>query len=181
MIRRGLPVATIVARRPHPGGEVHDCYHSARREKISVTERGRRGSGRSRVVSHDVHLDTADAVLHAVRQGPSVVAPWAFGFIMAAYGLVEELGVAAAEDAGLPSRRRGPTVRHISRWPGRPRSALPRSALLTELQDIGGGVVPVYSPQRAQRMLPLSTTQSPILAAFRAARFAPPVPATPSF
>ena len=105
-------MATIVARRPHPGGEVHYYYHSAHREKISPADRGGRGpgSGPSRVVTHDIHLGTADAVLQAIRQGPTAVAPRAFGLVMAAYGLVEELGIAAAVDAALPGRDRGLTV-----------------------------------------------------------------------
>lgn len=105
-------MATIVSRRPHPKGEVHYYYHSAHREKVSPSDRGGKGpgSGPSRVVTHDIHLGTADAVLQAIRQGPTAVAPRAFGVVMAAYGLVEELGIAAAVDDALPSRRRGLTV-----------------------------------------------------------------------
>ena len=105
-------MATIVARRPHPKGEVHYYYHSARREKLSPSDRGRRGpgSGASRVVSHDVHLGTAEAVLRAIQQGPLQVAPRAFGLVMAAYGLVQELGVAEAVNSALPTQRRGLSV-----------------------------------------------------------------------
>ena len=102
-------MATIVARRPHPRGEVHYYYHSAHREKISPADRGQRGpgSGPSKVVSRDIHLGTADTILNAIKKGPLKVAHRAFGLVMAAHGMVEELGVAAAVDGVLPHRRRG--------------------------------------------------------------------------
>lgn len=105
-------MATIVARRPHPRGEVHYYYHSAHREKISPADRGQRGpgSGPSKVVSRDIHLGTADTILNAIKKGPLKVAHRAFGLVMAAHGMVEELGVAAAVDTVLPHRQRGLTA-----------------------------------------------------------------------
>ena len=105
-------MATIVARRPHPNGEVHYYYHSARREKVSPSDRGGRGpgSGPSKVVSQDIHLGTADSILTAIKKGPLKVAHRAFGLVMAAYSIVEELGIAAAIDNVLPHSQGGLTT-----------------------------------------------------------------------
>ena len=105
-------MATIVARRPHPNGEVHYYYHSARREKVSPSDRGGRGpgSGPSKVVSQDIHLGTADSILTAIKKGPLKVAHRGFGLVMAAYSIVEELGIAAAIDNVLPHSQGGLTT-----------------------------------------------------------------------
>ena len=106
-------MATIVARRPHPNGEVHYYYHSAHREKISPSDRGQRGpgSGPSKVVSQDIHLGTADSILNAIKKkGPLKVAHRAFGLVMAAHSIVEELGIATAVDGVLPRGEGGITT-----------------------------------------------------------------------
>ena len=101
-------MAKIVAKRR--GQETYYYYHAARRVKVSPSDRGGKGpgSGPSRVVSEDIYLGTADAVLKAVREGPTKVAPRAFGLVMAAYAVVEELGVRDIVDELVP--RKGPDL-----------------------------------------------------------------------
>lgn len=63
------------------------------------------------MVTHDVYLGTATSVLRAVREGrPVRVAPRAFGLVMAAYSVVEELGIKDAVDALAPRPTGGLSV-----------------------------------------------------------------------
>ena len=103
-------MAKIVAKRR--GQETYYYYHAGHRVKVSPSDRGGKGpgSGRSRVVSEDVYLGTADAVLKAIREGPKTVAPRAFGLVMAAYTIVEELGVREIVDELIPRKGSGLSV-----------------------------------------------------------------------
>ena len=103
-------MAKIVAKRR--GQETYYYYHAGHRVKVSPSDQGGKGpgSGRSRVVSEDVYLGTAEAVLKAVREGPKKVAPRAFGLVMAAYTIVEELGVREIVDEMIPRKGSGLSV-----------------------------------------------------------------------
>ena len=57
-------------------------------------------------MSEGIYLGTAAAVLKAVREGPTKVAPRAFGLVMAAYAFVEDLGGRDIVDEIVP--RKGP-------------------------------------------------------------------------
>ena len=103
-------MATIVSKRR--GNKVYYYYHANHRVKLTAADRGGKvkGSGASRTVSEDVYLGTADAVLQAVREGPKKVAPRAFGLVMAAYTVVEELGVRDIVDELVPRKGAGLSV-----------------------------------------------------------------------
>jgi transposase len=103
-------MARIVAKRR--GQETYYYYHAAHRVKISPSDRGGKGpgSGPSRVVSEDIYLGTADAVLKAVREGPKKIAPRAFGLVMAAHAIVEEIGVREIVDELIPRKGSGLSV-----------------------------------------------------------------------
>ena len=108
-------MATIVARKR---GKTK-CYyfHETFRVKLSPTDQRagdkRRGSGPSRVVTKEVYLGTAEHILQTVRDRggkPLRISPRQFGLVMAAYTVVEELGIAQAVDALVPRTGRGLTV-----------------------------------------------------------------------
>ena len=100
-------MSSIQARRR--GDKTYYYYHENHRVKVAVSDRGGKGkgSGPSRVVSKAIYLGTAEAILEAVRNGPQEVAHRAFGLVMAAWSVVEELGVAEVIDELVPRRGRG--------------------------------------------------------------------------
>ncbi len=103
-------MSSIQAR--HRGDKTYYYYHENHRVKVSVSDQGGKGkgSGPSRVVSKAIYLGTAEAILEAVREGPKEVAHSAFGLVMAAWSVVDELGVAEVIDQLVPRRGRGLSV-----------------------------------------------------------------------
>ncbi|MCL6596944.1 MAG: IS1634 family transposase [Firmicutes bacterium] len=102
-----VPLATIVARRR--GRKLVYYYHETYRVKIAAADRSsgdkRRGSGPSRVVTREIYLGTAERLAELARSGggrPKRVASRAFGLVMAAHSIVEELAIPQAVDALVP-------------------------------------------------------------------------------
>ena len=105
--REGTPLARIVAKRRKQ--ETYYYYRETVRQKLSPSDRGGKGpgSGPSRVVTRDIYLGTAKTILTGMRSGlPVRVRPRDFGLVMAAFSVVEELGVRDAVDALVPAKGR---------------------------------------------------------------------------
>lgn len=107
--------STIVARKR--GNKLFYYFHETYRVKLSPSDRSnddkRRGSGPSRVVTRETYLGTAERLLELSRTGggrPRRVASRAFGLVMAAQSIAEELAIADAVDALVPRPTGGISV-----------------------------------------------------------------------
>ncbi len=106
-------MGSIVKRRPKGCKEPIYSYHETWRVKIDPNATGKGpGSGKSRVVSRDIYLGTAEEVLRKCTEGPQPeeIEHREFGLVCAALEMAREIGIVEAIDEAVPKRRQGLTV-----------------------------------------------------------------------
>ncbi len=106
-------MGSIVKRRPRGCKEPIYSYHETWRVKIDPRNKGKGpGSGKSRVVSRDIYLGTAEDVLKKCTEGvePEEIVQREFGLACAALEVATEIGIVEAIDETVPKRNQGLTV-----------------------------------------------------------------------
>jgi len=106
-------VGSIVKRKPKGCKKPIYSYHETWRVKIDPNAKGKGpGSGKSKVVSRDIYLGSAEDILRKCTEGvvPEEIEHRDFGLVCAALETATELGIVEAIDEVVPKRRQGLTV-----------------------------------------------------------------------
>lgn len=106
-------MGSIVKRRPRGSKKPIYSYHETWRVKVDPRDRGKGpGSGKSKVVSKDIYLGSAEDILRKCTEGvePEEIEQKEFGLACAALQTATEIGLVEAIDEVVSKRRQGLTV-----------------------------------------------------------------------
>lgn len=95
------------------GGRKYYYFHKTYRTKVNPSQKGKtRGSGKSKVITEEVYLGTAETILRKIKenQRPLKAKSKFFGLECAALSIIDELEIIQTIDKHVPKRNQGHSV-----------------------------------------------------------------------